>query len=123
MRSFGGSSNTDVFHAGHQVADLADAQGPAFDRLGRDDDIGYQHPLVTVVAWTNSYGDKNTRVFSTTLGHNNATVADDRYMQLITRGMLWACDKLNDDYLKKYDASAAKPADANAGPQPTPAKQ
>ncbi len=51
----------------------------------------------TVVAWTNSYGDKKTRVFSTTLGHNNATVADDRYMQLITRGMLWACDKLNDD--------------------------
>ena len=36
----------------------------------------------TVVAWTNLYGDKKTRVFSTTLGHNNATVADDRYLNL-----------------------------------------
>jgi type 1 glutamine amidotransferase len=76
----------------------------------------------TVVAWTNLYGDKKTRVFSTTLGHNNATVGDDRYLQLVTRGMLWACDKLNDDYLKPYDASQAKPANPNAGPQPTPAK-
>jgi type 1 glutamine amidotransferase len=77
----------------------------------------------TVVAWTNSYGDKKTRVFSTTLGHNNSTVADDRYMQLITRGMLWACDKLNDDYLKHYDPATAKSWDVNGGPQPTPAKQ
>jgi putative membrane-bound dehydrogenase-like protein len=76
----------------------------------------------TVVAWTNLYGDKKTRVFSTTLGHNNVTVGDDRYLNLVVRGMLWACDKLNDDYLKPYDASKAKPADPNAGPQPTPAK-
>ena len=51
-----------------------------------------------VVAWVNQYG--NTRVFSTTLGHNNATVADARYLDLVTRGMLWSCDKLNPDYLK-----------------------
>ena len=51
-----------------------------------------------VVAWVNQYG--NTRVFSTTLGHNNVTVADGRYLDLVTRGMLWACDKLNPDYLK-----------------------
>lgn len=50
-----------------------------------------------VVTWTNTYGEKNTRVFSTTLGHNNDTVADDRYLNLVTRGLLWACDKLNDD--------------------------
>ena len=76
----------------------------------------------TVVAWTNLYGPKKTRVFSTTLGHNNETVGDDRYLQLVTRGMLWACDKLNDDYLKAYDASAAKAAPKSEGPQPTPAK-
>ncbi len=52
-----------------------------------------------VVAWTNMYG--KTRVFSTTLGHNNDTVNDPRYLYLVTRGVLWACDKLNDDYLKK----------------------
>ncbi|MBI5759689.1 MAG: ThuA domain-containing protein [Planctomycetales bacterium] len=49
-----------------------------------------------VVAWTNQYG--KTRVFSTTLGHNTETVADARYLDLVTRGLLWSCDKLNADY-------------------------
>jgi type 1 glutamine amidotransferase len=52
-----------------------------------------------VVAWTNRYKDK-TRVFATTLGHNNATVADPRYLDLVTRGLLWAVDKLDDAHLK-----------------------
>lgn len=52
-----------------------------------------------VVTWANHYG--KTRVFSTTLGHNNETVGDPRYLDLVTRGLLWSCDKLNDDYLKK----------------------
>lgn len=51
-----------------------------------------------VVAWTNEYG--KSRVFSTTLGHNNDTVGDPRYLDLVTRGLLWSCDKLNDQYLK-----------------------
>ena len=51
----------------------------------------------TVVAWTNEYGPKKTRVFSTTIGHNNATVEDARYLDLVTRGVLWATGKLNDD--------------------------
>ncbi len=55
-----------------------------------------------VVAWTNEYGEKKTRVFSTTIGHNNDTVADARYLDLVTRGLLWSVDKLNDDYLKPY---------------------
>ncbi|MEO7318861.1 MAG: ThuA domain-containing protein [Chthoniobacteraceae bacterium] len=50
----------------------------------------------TVVVWTNTYGEK-TRVFSTTIGHNNATVEDARYLDLVTRGVLWACDKLDAD--------------------------
>ena len=50
----------------------------------------------TVVAWTNTYAGK-TRVFSTTIGHNNATVEDARYLDLVTRGVLWACDKLDAD--------------------------
>lgn len=52
------------------------------------------------VVWTNSYGEKKTRVWSTTLGHNNETVADARYLDMVTRGLLWSCDKLNADYLK-----------------------
>ena len=50
----------------------------------------------TVVAWTNAYGAK-TRVFNTTIGHNNPTVEDARYLDLVTRGVLWACDKLDAD--------------------------
>ncbi len=49
-----------------------------------------------VVAWVNTYKVK-TRVFSTTIGHNNETVADARYLDLVTRGLLWACDKLDAD--------------------------
>jgi type 1 glutamine amidotransferase len=52
-----------------------------------------------VVAWTNLYKGK-TRVFATTLGHHNATVADGRYLDLVTRGLLWAVDKLDDAHLK-----------------------
>jgi hypothetical protein len=51
----------------------------------------------TVVAWTNEYGEKKTRVFSTTIGHNNATVQDDRYLDLVARGLLWSVDKINDN--------------------------
>ena len=47
--------------------------------------------------WINTFGPKNTRVFSTTLGHHTKTMADDRYLDLVTRGLLWACDKLGDD--------------------------
>lgn len=50
-----------------------------------------------VVAWTNEYGPHKTRIFSTTLGHNNATVADDRYLDLVSRGLLWAAGKLAAD--------------------------
>ena len=47
-----------------------------------------------VCAWANDY--RGTRVFSTTIGHNNATVEDARYLDLVTRGLLWACGKLDD---------------------------
>lgn len=50
-----------------------------------------------VVVWTNEYGPKKTRVFSTTIGHNNKTVSDPRYLDLVTRGVLWATGHLNDD--------------------------
>jgi type 1 glutamine amidotransferase len=52
-----------------------------------------------VVVWTNLYKGK-ARVFATTLGHNNATVADSRYLDLVARGLLWSVDKLDDAHLK-----------------------
>jgi type 1 glutamine amidotransferase len=50
-----------------------------------------------VVAWTNEFGPNKTRVFSTTLGHNTETVADARYLSLITRGILWATGHINEN--------------------------
>lgn len=61
----------------------------------------------SVVAWTNLYMGK-TRVFSTTIGHNNDTVADARYLDMVARGVLWACDKLAAD-------GSAKPGYGPAG--------
>jgi len=48
-----------------------------------------------LVAWANDYG--KARVFSTTLGHNTATVGDARYLDFVARGLLWSCGKLGDD--------------------------
>jgi len=53
--------------------------------------------VTTVVAWTNEYGPNRTRIFSTSLGHNNETVGDDRYLDLVTRGLLWSARRLGDD--------------------------
>ena len=52
-----------------------------------------------IVAWTNTYNGK-TKVFATTLGHNNDTVADAKYLDLVTRGLLWSVGKLEESYLK-----------------------
>ncbi len=60
-------------------------------RLGKKDDTHF-------VVWTNDY--HGTRVFSTTLGHNSETVGDARYLDLVTKGLLWSVDKLNATYLK-----------------------
>jgi type 1 glutamine amidotransferase len=46
-----------------------------------------------VCIWLNRY--ENARVFVTTLGHQNATMQSDIYLDLVTRGLLWACDKLD----------------------------
>ena len=62
-----------------------------------DKKTGTQKEENAVVTWTNLYGPNKTRTFSTTLGHNNDTVADARYLDLVTRGVLWAAGKLRDD--------------------------
>jgi type 1 glutamine amidotransferase len=48
-----------------------------------------------VCIWVNTYG--KARVFGTTLGHGNDTVQSDVYLDLVTRGLLWACNQLDDD--------------------------
>src|SRR5207253_16417 len=62
-------------------------------RKGKEDVDDY------IVAWTNLYKGK-TKVFGTTLGHTNTTVGDARYLDLVTRGLLWSVDKLDAAHLK-----------------------
>lgn len=56
-----------------------------------------------VVAWTNEKAGAPS--FSTTIGHNNYTVEDPRYLDLVTRGLLWSVGHLNDTYLTPYTGS------------------
>ncbi len=45
------------------------------------------------VIWVNTYGQG--KVFGTTLGHGNETMSDPVFLDLIARGLLWACGKLD----------------------------
>lgn len=47
------------------------------------------------VIWVNTVG--KGKVFGTTLGHENATMSDPVYLDLVTRGLLWASGKLDDN--------------------------
>jgi hypothetical protein len=49
------------------------------------------------IAWTNEYGLKKTRVFSLSLGRDDNTVTDPRYLDLVARGVLWATGHLDND--------------------------
>ncbi len=60
------------------------AEGKAF---------GETHPCV----WVNHTGPGKTRVFGTTLGHHNETMASKEWLDLVARGLLWTVGKLHDD--------------------------
>jgi hypothetical protein len=68
---------------------------------GKDDKAvtGKEVTAEAVVAGTNTYNGK-TKVFATTIGHNNATVDDPRYLDLAPRGLIWHLDKLAAENLK-----------------------
>jgi type 1 glutamine amidotransferase len=82
-------NNLKVFDTAHP---LARGKQLVKQRDGSTKEVDY------VVVWANDYG--GTRVFSTTLGHNTATVGDERYLELVTRGLLWACGKEERTYRK-----------------------
>lgn len=52
---------------------------------------GKTHP----VFWTNEYG--KARVFGTTYGHSNATFSDKVFLDTLTKGVLWAAGRLEED--------------------------
>jgi type 1 glutamine amidotransferase len=45
--------------------------------------------------WVNTCG--KGRIFGTTLGHSPVRMSHPAYLDLVTRGLLWSCDKLNED--------------------------
>ncbi len=81
-------SGTSVLASGDQL------QAPRQKELKKNPDA---RPVQAkaAVAWTNLYGPNKTKIFSTTLGHNNETVGDERYLDLIVRGLLWSTGNLS----------------------------
>ena len=62
-----------------------------------------------VCVWLNNHG--RGKVFATTLGHQNSTMRDPIYLDLITRGLLWTVGKLQ--------ANGEPASGYEAAPQPT----
>ena len=79
---------------GHPLASGTQSIPEKKDKAGK---VTPAKDVTSVVVWTNEFGPKKTRIFSTTLGHNNATVEDARYLDLVTRGLLWSVNKLGED--------------------------
>lgn len=87
VRVFG---NTTVLAKGNQV------QKPRGRQL-KNDPNAKPREETAVIAWTNEFGPNKARIFSTSLGHNNETVGDERYLTLVVRGLLWSTHNLNED--------------------------
>lgn len=47
-----------------------------------------------VCVWTNQYG--KGRVFGTTIGHHNETMADAPFLNMLTRGLFWSMGRLDE---------------------------
>ena len=45
--------------------------------------------------WVNKFGD--TRVFGTSVGHHTETMAENVYLDMVSRGLLWVSGNLNED--------------------------
>lgn len=87
-------NNVKLFSTAKALASGKQLQMPKVKKGEKPDPAAKGTEVEAVVAWTNEYGPKKTRIFSTTIGHNNETVADDRYLDLVTRGLLWVTGRL-----------------------------
>jgi uncharacterized protein len=56
---------------------------------------GHQGEHTYPLMFANQYG--NAKIFSVTVGHNTATFEIDEWMHIVAKGLLWSCDKINDD--------------------------
>jgi type 1 glutamine amidotransferase len=86
-------NNIRVFDATTPLATGNQRIEPSEKQL-RDNPNSQSKVASAVVVWANEYGPKKTKVFSTSLGHNNQTVADPRYLDLVVRGIQWTTGSL-----------------------------
>jgi len=56
---------------------------------------GHQGAHNFPLMFANQYG--NAKIFSVTVGHNTATFEIDEWMHIVAKGLLWSCDKINED--------------------------
>ncbi|MCC9603024.1 ThuA domain-containing protein [Stieleria sp. JC731] len=89
-------NNVQVF-SGTSVLVRGDQIQPPSRRALKDNPDAEPTKATAVIGWTNLYGPEQTRIFSTSLGHQNGTVEDARYLDFIARGLLWSTGNLNDD--------------------------
>lgn len=73
------------------------------------------------VIWTNQFG--KARVFGTSLGHHNETMNTEEWLGVVSRGLLWSVDKLDDHGQPKagFEGTGIKPIKL-AGLEPKPEK-
>ena len=90
-------NNIQVFEGAETLATGLQLQKPRVKKGKKADPNAVAKEATAVVAWTNEYGPNKTRVFSTSLGHFSETVVDDRYLNLVARGLLWVTGKINAD--------------------------
>ena len=70
-----------------------------------------------ICVWTNRYHD--ARVFATTIGHHNETMVEPTYLDMLTRGLLWAVGR---DPRKDFRITDKKTNDTIAALAIAPAK-
>ena len=75
--------------------------------------LSQERKAMQTVIWTNQYG--TARVFGTTIGHYAHTVEMPEFLDLVTRGTLWAAGRLGDDGTPAADLVVAPGAAAAAG--------
>lgn len=90
-------NNVQIFATAHPLASGKQMVPPRKKKGQPADPKAKPTEVNAVVAWTNEYGANKTKTFSTTIGHFNETVADDRYLDLVSRGLLWVTGHLGED--------------------------
>lgn len=88
-------NNVQIFEGATILANGRQMQKPKPRKGEPEDPNAVAVEANAAVAWTNLYGPAKTRIFSTTIGHNNETVADERYLDLVCRGLLWVTGRLD----------------------------